>query len=265
MRILAGFFACAALLAAQHNRLTPEEKAQGWKLLFDGTTFRNWEAPTKKSPPGDSYSIVDGCLKANRNPRFNEDLFTTATYTDFELKFDWKVSERGNTGLKYRIQDRIWIKEIKGMKFEDQVAQAYKNRSDARPDRGQQYVVGFEFQAIDNAGHPDGRRGGSHASGALYDFFAPIKQAAKPVGEFNQARIVVKGSHIEHWLNGEKVLDADLKAPEIAEHAAARWGKQSDVYRFLVDQPHKSSRISLQNHNDEAWFRNLKIRIIKAK
>jgi hypothetical protein len=262
MRTLFALLAAAATLAAQHNTLTPQEKAQGWRLLFDGKTFRNWEEPGKKSPPGDSYSIEDGCLKAKASPRFNEDLFTADTYQNFELKFDWKVAPRGNTGVKYRIQDRIWLKEVRGMKFEDQVALAYKNRNDARPDRGQEYVVGFEFQAIDNEGHPDGRRGGSHASGALYDFFAPLKQMARPVGEFNQGRILVKGSHIEHWLNGEKVLDADLQSPAIAEHAAARWGKDSEVYKLLVSQPVKKGRISLQNHHDDAWFRSIKIRVL---
>lgn len=264
MRTLFALLACAGALAAQqHNRLTPREKAQGWQLLFDGATFRNWEDPGKKSPPGDSFVIADGCLKAASHPRYIEDLYTAADYGDFELKFEWKVSPKGNTGLKYRIQDAIWVKEVRGMKFEDQVALAYKNRNDARPDRGQHYVVGFEFQAIDNEGHPDGRRGGSHSSGALYDFFAPIKQMAKPVGEFNQARILVKGSHVEHWLNGVKVLDADLQSPEIEARSAARWGKDSAVYKLLVEQPKKRGRISLQNHNDEAWFRDLKIRPLR--
>jgi hypothetical protein len=263
MRTLYALLVCAGLAAAQQNVLTPKEKKQGWQLLFDGRTFRNWEDPSKKSPPGDSFVIEDGCLKATSHPRYNEDLFSSATYQDFELMVDWRVSPRGNSGIKYRIQDRIWVKEIKGKKFEDQVAMAYQNRSEARPEKGQQYVVGFEFQAIDNEGHADGRRGGSHASGAMYDFLAPIKQMAKPVGEWNQARIVVKGSHVEHWLNGEKVLDADLKSPEIAERASARWQKGSEVYKLLVNQPVKSGRISLQNHNDEAWFRNIKLRRLK--
>ena len=259
-RLLGGALLLAAALAAQNNQLTPQEKKEGWVLLFDGKTFNGWEDPAKKSPPGDSYSIADGCLKAKKSPRFNEDLFTAARYGDFELQFDWRISVAGNSGVKFRIQDRIWIQDVKGMKFEDTVALAYRNRSDQRPERGQQYVVGFEYQCIDNDQHPDGRRGGSHASGALYDIVAPTVQAAKPVGEFNHSRLVVRGSHVEQWLNGVKVVDSDLKGPAVAESAAKRWGKDSAVSKLLVEQPVREGLISLQNHNDEAWFRNLKIK-----
>lgn len=262
-RLIAGILVAAGTLAAQHNQLTPQEKKEGWVLLFDGKSFQGWQAPGKLNPPGDSYSIDDGCLKAKKHPRFNEDLFTAEKYGDFELLFDWRISEGGNSGLKYHIQDRIWIKEVKGMKFEDQVALAYRNRNDRRPDQGQQYVVGFEYQCIDNDQHPDGRRGGSHATGALYDIVAPTAQRAKPVGEFNHSRLLVKGTHVEHWLNGEKVVDSDLKSPVVAESAARRWGKDSKVYDLLVNQPVKEGYISLQNHNDEAWFRDLKIRRLK--
>ena len=178
-KLIGGALLLAAVMAAQHNRLTPREKQDGWVLLFDGKTFNGWQDPAKSDPPGDSYSIEDGCLKAKKHPRFNEDLFTAEKYGDFELEFDWRISEAGNSGLKYRIQDRIWIKEVPGMKFEDQVALAYKNRDDRRPARGQQYVVGFEYQCIDNDRHPDGRRGGSHATGALYDMVAPSAQRAR--------------------------------------------------------------------------------------
>ena len=248
----------AGALAAQVNRLTPEEKKQGWTLLFDGATFTGWEDPAKKGT--DSFTIEDGCLKAKSHPRYQEDLFSEQTFGDFELVFDWRISKGGNSGVKYRIQDRIWVQEEKGKKFEDQVADSYAHRSDTRPDHGQQYVVGFEYQCIDDHGHPDGLRGGSHASGALYDFFAPASAAAKPVGEFNHARLVVKGSHVEHWLNGVKVVDADLAAPAIGQSAAKRWGAGSKVADLLMRQPVKECRISLQNHNDEAWFRNIKIR-----
>jgi len=253
----------AGALPAQHNQLTPQEKKQGWILLFDGKSFDNWEDPARKSPPGDSFTIEDGCLKATSKPRFNEDLFTRDRFRDFELVFDWRISRGGNSGVKFRIQDRIWVKPVKGMKFEDTVALSYKNRDDARPDRGQQYVVGFEYQCIDNEENPDGRLGGSHSSGALYDIVAPATQAVRPVGEFNHTRIVVKGSHAEHWLNGIKVVDTTLDSTAVAQSAEKRWGKDSQVARLLIDQPVKECPISLQNHNDEAWFRDIKIRRLK--
>jgi 3-keto-disaccharide hydrolase len=246
---------------AADNQLTAQEKAAGWKLLFDGRTYTGWEDPTKKSPPGDSFTIEDGCLKATSHPKINEDLFTQETFTDFELQFDWKISPRGNSGVKYRIQDRVWLLDEKPPKFEDQVNAALKNRRTDRIAKNQEYVIGFEYQMTDNAANPDAtRNGGLHQTAALYDMFAPSKDATRPVGEFNHSRLVVKGDHVEHWLNGEKVVDASLKAPEIAQASEKRWGRESPVYHMLVDQPRKSCQISLQNHNDVAWFKNIRIK-----
>src|SRR5262245_36434089 len=91
---------------AADNQLSSEDKAAGFKLLFDGKTFAGWEDPTKKSPPGDNFVIEDGCLKSTSHPKIDEDLFTSETFSDFELQFDWKISPRGNSGVKYRIQKR---------------------------------------------------------------------------------------------------------------------------------------------------------------
>jgi len=265
MRILvrmgAVAIAMAASLAAADNQLTPKEKAAGWKLMFDGKSFDGWEDPAKKSPPGDSFAIEGGCLKALAHPKINEDLFTLGTYEDFEMQFDWKISPAGNSGVKYRIQDRIILAPAtRRMKFEDLVNFSLANRIAERPAKGQEYVVGFEYQALDNQHHPDGRRGTNHQSGALYDVFSPVRDVTLPVGEFNHSLLVVKGDHIEHWLNGVKVVDGSLKSPEVAKASPARWGVDSPVYHMLVDQPRKSCQISLQNHNDVAWFKNLKIR-----
>src|SRR4051812_13071331 len=96
--------ACAAALIAPaaDNQLTPKENAEGWKLLFDGKTFANWEDPAKRTPAGDSFTIEDGCIKPVPHARIEEDLFTKETYRDFELVFDWKISPGGNSGVKYR-------------------------------------------------------------------------------------------------------------------------------------------------------------------
>src|SRR5262249_4016006 len=189
-------------------------------------------------------------------------LFTIATFRDFELEFDWKISPRGNSGIKYRIQDRILIaNDPSTPKFEDRANAAILNRRTERPARGQEYVVGFEYQITDTTENPDAKANGpKHKTAALYDMFAASKDVSKPVGEFNRGRIVVKGDHVEHWLNGEKVLDASLKAPEVAASVEKRWGKTSPVYHLLVDQPKKACQISLQNHDDPAWFKNIRIR-----
>jgi hypothetical protein len=255
--------AAAALWAQPNNRLTPQEKKEGWILLFDGKTLQGWEDPSKRTPPGNSFAVEDGCLKALKGPTYREDLFTLRKFVDFELQFDWRISPKGNSGLKYRVQNRQWVLERPGARIEDVVAQAYASGKSERVVGGQEYVVGFEYQCLDDSGHPDGLRGGSHSTGALYDFIAPSSHQWKPAGEFNHSRLVVKGSHVEHWLNGVKVVDADLKSPEIGRAAAKRWGAGSKVAEYLTKQPVQECPVSLQNHGDDAWFRNLKIRPLK--
>jgi hypothetical protein len=246
------------LAAAALPVLTAAEKDAGWQLLFDGYSFGGWEDPTKKDPPGDAWSIEDGCLKPTAKPRIVEDLFTKAKFRDFELTFEWKVAPGSNTGVKYRIQDRVMLVDQKFPKFEESVDYSIAHRRVDRPAKGQEYVIGFEYQVIDNSGHKDARRGPKYQTAALYDLVGPTQDVTKPIGEFNQSRLVVKGNHTEHWLNGLKVVDTDLE--EAAKGGTHRWGEESPVYRLLAAQPKKECQISLQNHNDAAWFRNIKIR-----
>src|ERR1035437_6158220 len=142
MGALACAVAAAGGLRAADNQLTAKEKAAGWQLMFDGKSFAGWEDPTKKSPPGDSFVIEDASLKAVAHPRIVEDLFARDTYSDFELDFDWKISPGGNSGIKYRIQDRVFRLDRPGTKFEDLVNMALKDRPKGRPDHGQEYVIG---------------------------------------------------------------------------------------------------------------------------
>lgn len=255
------FAACVAVSSAADNQLTAQEKAAGWTLLFDGKTFDHWVDPTKKSPPGDSFVIDDGCLAPVSHPRIVEDLFSTETYRDFELEFDWKISPGGNTGVKYRIQDHQFLQAGQRGKFEDLANESMRNRRTDRPARGQDYVIGFEYQIVDNSTNPDARRGGAlHQAGALYDAFAPTRDATRPVGEFNHSRLVVKGNHVEHWMNGVKVVDASLDDPQVERAAAKRWGVDTPIYNLLAKHPRMDCPISLQNHDDRAWFKNIKIR-----
>jgi hypothetical protein len=248
------FLAAAVVVPA----LTPEEKAAGWELLFDGHSFEGWENPAGKQPPGDAWSIEDGCLKATAKPRIIEDLFTKTTFRDFELLFEWKVAPGSNSGVKYRIQDRVMLDEGEFKRFEDSVDYSIAHRRTERPAKGQEYVIGFEYQVIDNGGHADARRGPKYQAGALYDLVGPERDVTRPTGEFNQSRLVVKVNHTHHFLNGVKVVDTDLEPA--ARGAVQRWGADSPVYRLLATQPKKDCPISLQNHNDPAWFRNIKIR-----
>jgi hypothetical protein len=233
----------------------------GWVDLFDGKTMAGWDDPRQKVPPGDGWSIDDGSLKANAGAHITEDLFTKDVFRDFELAWQWRVAPGANSGVKYRIQDRVFLAQhapVRG--FEGLVNYSVQNRPAERPDRGQEYVVGFEYQILDNTRNSDARVGISHQAGALYDIVGPAKDVTRPVGQFNESRLVVKGNHVEHWLNGEKVVETDLDSALAAERAARRWGAGTPVAVDLTKQPRKDCPISLQNHGGETWFRSIRIR-----
>jgi hypothetical protein len=233
----------------------------GWVTLFDGKTMAGWDDPRQKAPPGDAWTIDDGCLKANAGAHITEDLFTKDLFRDFELAWEWKVAPGANSGVKYRIQDRIFLAQhapVNG--FENLVNYSVQNRPAERPDHGQEYVVGFEYQILDNTRNSDARVGTSHQAGALYDIVGPTKDVTRPVGEFNESRLLVKGNHVEHWLNGVKVVESDLDSAVAAERIARRWGARTPVTIDLTKQPRKDCPISLQNHGGDTWFRNIRIR-----
>lgn len=254
-----------ASCAGAQNLLTPEEKQAGWILLFDGKTMHGWVDPRSKNPPGDAWTIEDGCLKAQPGPRITEDLFSEATFRDFELAWEWRISRRGNSGVKYRIQDHAYTISLPGRieRFEASVERGLEQRSAARPDKGQDYVIGFEYQMTDNALNLDALTNSKHTAGALYDITAPSRDATKPVGEWNQSRIVVKGKHVEHWLNGVKVVDTALDSPEERAAVEKRWNVAPRVARLLLEQPRADCPVSLQNHGDTCWFRGIRIRRIE--
>jgi hypothetical protein len=257
----------AALASAQPNQLTPEEKATGWKLLFDGRTLGAFRDPRTMTPAGDSWTVEDGAIKAVRRPRIREDLVSRESFGDFEFTWEWKVAPKGNSGVKYRIQDLILLVDSRrpaNVRFEQQVHHASQERfarKDIGPaDRTEEYVVGFEYQMIDDQGHPDAKNGDTHTSGSLYDMIAPAKLAARPAGEWNQSRLVVRGDRMEHWLNGVQVVTGSLASPDIASRITRRWSVAPVVEKALLERSRPRTPISLQNHNDEAWFRSLKIR-----
>jgi hypothetical protein len=258
----------AAILPAADNTITSAELSAGWKLLFDGKTMKGWKDPARNTPPGDSWEIKDGALATRLKPRISEDLISAETYTDFDLKFDWKVSERGNTGLKYRIQRILFVDESKIQKgpggFEGELGRELANpKSDrktmAATAKGFEYTIGYEFQLLDDERHPDAKKDASHKTGALYSMIAATTTAAHPAGQWNESRLVVKGDHIEHWINGVKVLDASLNSEGVRAGAAKRWSQVPAIYDALTKPKHEGP-ISLQHHGDLVWFRNLKIK-----
>jgi hypothetical protein len=252
---------CGAPLGAEINTLSAKEKSAGWILLFDGKSMNGWVDPRVKNPPGDAWTIEDGCLKANAKPHITEDLFTERTFRDFDLVFDWRISPKGNSGVKYRIQDHLFVlPPAPGEKFEASVERSIEHRTTARPAKGQDYVVGFEYQITDDSSNSDALSNRKHTAGALYDMVAPSTAAARPVGEFNHSQIVLRGNHVEHWLNGVKVVDSSLDSRDAMAGIEKRWSVAPGLREMLATQPKKECSISLQNHGDDAWFRDVKIR-----
>jgi len=231
----------AGAAAAEPNALTPEERAAGWKLLFDGQTFTGWHLFKQPGAAHGGWKIENGtliCPKSNGRPNGSGgDLTTDAKFNDFEFVFEWRISPGGNSGVHYFVDE---------------------NRPPTKPlyagDTGKS-PVGFEYQVLDDEGHPDGKRGPTHQAGALYDLFAAEKKTLKPVGEWNQGRIVVHGQHIEHWLNGGKTAECDLDSATYRDTLAK--SKYHGVPDFATKAP---TPLALQDHGEEVAFRSLKIR-----
>lgn len=252
----------SAQSAPQPNALTSEEKQAGWILLFDGKSMQGWDDTRLKNPRGDSWTIEDGCLKALPKPRINEDLFSNQTFADFELAWEWRIAPAGNSGVKYRIQDHLFLQPINKEakeKFEASVERSFAKRDGQRPAKGQDYVIGFEYQMTDDTANSDALTNAKHTAGALYDIARPAPGAARPAGQWNQSRIVLHGRHVEHWLNGAKVVDTMLDSADERAAMERRWGVAPHVAELLIKQPKEDCPISLQNHGDACWFRSIKI------
>jgi hypothetical protein len=211
------------------NTLTDKEKADGWKLLFDGKTTAGWRKYKGDKVP-ESWQVGDGALVFSpEKGKSRGDIVTTDQYDHFDLVLDWKIAPGGNSGLMYRVTE----------------------------DAEAPYMTGPEYQLLDNARHADGRDPKTSAA-SCYALYAPSKDMTKPVGAWNQTRLVVRGNHVEHWLNGENVVSYQL--------GSADWQKRYEASKFkewsgFGKQP--KGHICLQDHGDRIEFRNIKIRVFK--
>ncbi|WP_049781140.1 3-keto-disaccharide hydrolase [Terriglobus saanensis] len=227
--------------AQKANTLTPKEKAEGWRLLFDGKTTEGWRSARGRGFPTTGWAVRDGTImvtEAGGEESGNGgDIVTARTYADFELSVDFKTSPGANSGIMY---------------FVDLNLMPWKN--------GHGSPIGFEYQVLDDALHPDAKRGinGNRTVASLYDMIpAAAGKRIKPVGEWNTARIVVHGKHGEHWLNGVKVLEYDRDSPKFKEILPE---SKYDVFPSYGQTA--SGYILLQDHGFPVWFRNIKIREI---
>lgn len=207
------------------NVLTDEEKRTGWKLLFDGVTTNGWRGLGMEGFPS-VWVIENGCLRCLGGYKGANDLVTVDKYENFEFSFEWMFPKRsGNSGVKYRVQEK----------------------------KGQGYAFGPEYQCMNDPEATD-----KHASASLYDLFPPVGKKLKPQGEFNQSRIVLRGNHVEHWLNGVKVVEAEFGSEAMKAALAQSHFKNSDWGKNPV------GHLILQDHHSEVFFRNLKIRVLRA-
>ncbi|PQA55120.1 3-keto-disaccharide hydrolase [Siphonobacter curvatus] len=204
------------------NVLTQQERLEGWKLLWDGKTTNGWKSSGSEAFPTKGWNVEEGVLKVLKDGK-GGDIITTKTYKNFILKVDFKLTKGANSGIKYFVT------------------------------RG---GIGCEYQILDDIRHPDAKAGvaGNRTLGSLYDLIAaPATKPYRPQ-EFNTAMIVVQGNHVEHWLNGVKIIEYE---------------RNNQMWRALVNYSKykgfpdfgdaAQGHLLLQDHGDEVWFKNIKI------
>lgn len=203
------------------NVLTEAEKAAGWKLLFDGKTLNGWHSFKRAEAPKQGWIIEGDWLKCVANGH-GGDLVSRDEFNDFELSWEWRIPSKGNNGVKYFITE----------------------------DRTQ--AIGHEYQMIDDAVVQNPK----YSTASFYDVLPPKSdKPLKPPGETNHSRVVVQGNHVEHWLNGDRVLAYELGSEEVMAGVAESKFKNVPGFGTKI-----KGHILLTEHHDEASFRNLKIR-----
>jgi sugar phosphate isomerase/epimerase len=230
-RWIDGELAGQAPSAPPQNLLSAQEIKAGWKLLFDGRSTDGWRGFQRAGFPDHGWTVENGCLKCLG--QHGGDIITTATFTNFEFAWDWRLSFQGNSGVKYFVDEK---------------------RSNERG------AIAHEYQTIDNDYFVAEPLNEKKHTGAWYDVMPGKNAQPNPVGEWNQSRLVVRRNTVEHWLNGKQVLSYQTDSPESAAGIANSKFKDVAGYANKIPTP-----ILLQDHETTVWFRNLKVRELPAK
>ena len=197
-----------------------------YQSLFDGKTLNGWRMAQNDSAPGMAWSAENGVISFDPAKGHGSDIITTRSFKDFDLSVDFKISEGGNSGIKCFLLPNT--------------------------------NLGCEFQIIDDSKHPDAKLGvnGNRQTGALYDLIpANANKPFKGAGEWNTARIVSKGNHVEHWLNGTKIVEYERGSDKFKQAISKSKFKSIKGFSEAASSP-----ILLQAHGDKVWYRNIKIK-----
>jgi hypothetical protein len=223
IRLVCGAFIVALALAPLGAQ------GDGFKPLFDGKSLDGWRGYKKADAAETRWKVESGIVTIPENDgkdtRGQRDIITTGTYDQFDLRWEWKVAPGGNSGLKYFV-------------LEDQTS-----------------AIGHEYQMIDDERHADAKIGAHRQTAAFYDVLPAADRPLKPAGEWNSSQVIVKGKHVEHWLNGKRVLQYELDSPALS--AAIAKSKFKDIARF--GKPQKG-HILIQDHGNAVWYRNVRIK-----
>ena len=234
----------AAKVPQAPNTLTDKEKKDGWKLLFDGKTTNGWRGAYMDKFPQKGWDVTDGMLTIQQSDGSEShsfgDIVTDAEYRDFDLMFDFKLTEGANSGLKYFVAEET--PKPKGSAF------------------------GLEFQVLDDDKHPDAKLGrdGNRTVGSLYDLIPASGKKANPIGEWNTGRVLSlsKGTHVEHWLNGQKVLEYERGSENFRKLVAMSKYKAPEYNANGRFGEAPKGHILLQDHGNRVYFRNIKIKTL---
>ncbi|KAB7729137.1 DUF1080 domain-containing protein [Rudanella paleaurantiibacter] len=224
------------------NTLTAKEKREGWKLLFDGKTTKGWRGAYMDKFPAKGWNVEDGTLSIQKSDGSEStnfgDIVTEGEYSNFDLMFEFRLTEGANSGLKYFVVEHK--PKPAGSAF------------------------GLEFQVLDDAKHPDAKMGrdGNRTVGSLYDLITAKGKQVNPIGEWNTGRVLVNGTHVEHWLNGKKVVEYERGSEEfrklvgMSKYAAPAYNANGRFGEAPI------GHILLQDHGDKVSFRNIKIKTL---
>jgi len=213
--------------------LTETQKAEGWKLLFDGKSLNGWQI--YKARKNNTWEVKDGilhCKPLNESAKGDgderSDLMTSDEFENFEFSCDWKITANGNSGIIYRSTEE----------FE------------------QPYYSGPEYQLIDDANYKP-KPTDKQLTGSVYDMYITAPKSMKPVGEWNSTKIVVNGKHVEHWLNGQKIVEYEFGSPDWTKRKENSKWKEWKGYGMAA-----KGHITLQDHGHEASFKNVMVRTL---